>query len=389
MMRSSSFRVLTLLGILAALISCQQPEESPAPKESESTETVVKYGVTVKKGPMDSILVKDYAPSSSLVVPETKIPKARFPVIDVHTHVYARTPEEVKEWVETMDAVGIEITVVLTSATGERFDKLVDLYLKPYPDRFQLYCGVPTQNLEAADYSAQAVQELVRCYEKGARGVGEVSDKGWGIGGSSREPLPREKRLHPDDPRLDPFWDKCAELKMPVNLHIADHPSCWQPLGPNWERTPDFQGFNLYGKDVPSFDELLASRDRMLQKHPDTTYILCHFSNQGHDLAAVSKVLDQFPNAYLDLSARDYEMGRQPRSAKVFLERYKDRLVFGTDMGREQHMYEGWWRVMESADEFIPGRLWWRYHALDLSEDVLKAIYRDTSRKIMNWEPVS
>jgi predicted TIM-barrel fold metal-dependent hydrolase len=384
-MKSNNLRMTMVLVLTAGLVCCQQQEE----QKSESSETVVKYGVTVKKGPMDEVLVKDYAPGSSLVVPETKVPTARFPVIDTHTHVYARTPEEVKEWVETMDAVGIEITVVLTGAIGERFDKLVDLYLKPFPDRFQLYCGILTEDIEAPDYPEKAVQELVRCYQKGARGVGEVSDKGWGIGGSSSEPLPQEKRLHPDDSRLAPFWEKCAELKLPINLHIADHPSCWQPLGPNWERTPDFQGFNLYGKDVPSYEELLAARDRMLEKHPNTTYILCHLSNQGNDLGSLAEMLDRFPNAYLDVSARDYELGRQPRFAREFLERYRDRVVFGTDMGREQHMYEGWWRVLETADEFIPGRLWWRYYGLELSDDVMKALYQDTSREILNWEPIS
>jgi predicted TIM-barrel fold metal-dependent hydrolase len=127
----------------------------------------------------------------------------------------------------------------------------------------------------------------------------------------------------------------------------------------------------------------------MLEKHPDTTYILCHFSNQGNDLNTLSKMLDRFPNAYLDISARDYEIGRQPLSAAVFLERYKDRVVFGTDMGRERHMYEGWWRVLETRDEFIPGRLWWRLYGLGLSEDVLQALYRDTSLEILNWKPVS
>ncbi len=253
------------------------------PAESASAEPVVRYGVTVKSGPMDSVLLKDYAPESSLVVPETHIEKARFPVIDVHTHVYAETPDEVDEWVHTMDAAGIDVTVVLTGATGEKFDRLVELYLTRYPNRFQLWCGLDVSNADNADYPERAAAELARCYAKGARGVGELSDKGWGFGGSEENALPREKRLHPDDPRLDPFWDKCAELKIPVNLHIADHPSCWRPLGPTWERTADFQGFNLYGKDVPSYEELLAHRDHLLEKHPGTTVIACHFSNQGND----------------------------------------------------------------------------------------------------------
>lgn len=377
--------ILLLAGFFAA---CQQEQPAETSENSEE-ESVVRYGVRVESGPMDSILVKDYDPHSSLVVPETQIEKAAYPVIDVHTHVYADTPEEVDEWVATMDATGIDKTVILTGATGERFDELADLYLSRYPDRFQLFCGIDTSDIDAPDYPERALAELERCYEEGARGVGEVSDKGWGIGGNRDNHLPRDQRLHPDDPRLDPFWEKCAELEIPVNLHIADHPSCWEPLGPNWERTPDFQGFNLHGLDVPSYDELLEMRDAFLEKHPDTTVIACHLSNLGNDLARLSEALDRYPNLYLDISARDYELGRQPRTAALFMNQYRDRLLFGTDMGREEHMYEGWWRLLESPDEFIPGRLWWRLYGLDLSDEVLKAVYQDNARRVLNWEATS
>jgi len=361
----------------------QAPPSGPAKQESKA---VVKYGVPVVSGPMDSILLKDYVPDSSLKVPETQVPKARFPAIDVHAHVYAATAAEVAEWVRTMDETGIETTIVLTDAFGAEFDRLADLYLKPYPGRFQLWCGLDTTDIGASDYPQRVVRELVRCYEKGARGVGELSDKGWGLGGSAKNPLPRDKRLHPDDPRLDLFWEKCAELKLPANLHIADHPSCWQPLGPHQERTPDFQTFNLYGKDVPSYEELLAARDRLLARHPNTRIVACHFSNQGNDLAVLSTVLDRFPNLFLDISARDYEIGRQPRAALKFMTRYKDRLLFGTDMGRAKDVYQGWWRLLETADEFMPGRIWWRYYGLELPAPLLQNIYRTNARRLLNWQ---
>jgi len=366
---------------------CNRPTQESAARPAEQQE-VVKYGVSVKSGPMDEVLLKDYQPESSLVVQQSVVDRARVPVIDVHTHVYAETPEEVEAWVRTMDEVGIERTIVLTGATGADFDRLADLYLKRYPERFQLWCGLDTGDSGAADYPERAARELERCYAKGARGVGELSDKGWGFGGGQKDPLPRDKRLHPDDPRLDLFWEKCAELKLPVNLHIADHPSCWRPLGSHWERTPDFQGFNLYGKDVPSIEELMASRDGLLTRHPKTTVIACHFSNQGHDLATLATVLDRFPNLYVDISARDYEIGRQPRTASRFLEKYADRIVFGTDMGRDKEMYQGWWRLLESSDEFIPGRLWWRLYGLELPEPVLRKIYRETMLTLLNQTKV-
>jgi len=282
-----------------------------------------------------------------------------------------------------MDETGVQVTVVLTGATGEAFDRLADLYLKPYPDRFQLYCGLDTHGIDQPDYRERAVAELERCYRRGARGVGELTDKGTGFSGDSK--LPSAARLHPDDPRVDAFWDKCAELNIPANIHIADHPSCWQPLDVFQERTPDYQHFNLYGKDVPSWEELIAMRDRAVAKHPRTRFIACHLGNQGHNLASLAAALDQHPNLYVDISARDYEVGRAPRAAAKFLSRYRTRVLFGTDMGREKRMYQAWWRLFETDDEFMPGRMWWRYYGMELPAPVLESLYRGNARQILNW----
>jgi predicted TIM-barrel fold metal-dependent hydrolase len=348
----------------------------------------VKYGVPVKAGPMDALLLKDYAPASSLVVPETRVPKARYPAIDVHSHSSMngmKTAADVDAWVKRMDEVGVERSVVFTEDVGPAFDRQVALFLKRYPDRFQLWCGVDTSNIEAPGYADRAARELERCYRLGARGVGEITDKGWGVQASESGALARAKRLRLDDARLDKFWQKCAELNLPANIHIADHPSCWQPLGRNQERTPDFQGFNLSAKDVPSYGELLATRDRALARHPKTRFIFCHLSNQGNDTAALARALDRYPNMYIDISARDYEIGREPRTAGAFLARYRDRVMFGTDMGWERRMYEGWWRLLETGDEYIPGRIWWRYYGLQLPDDLLKRLYRDNALRLLNW----
>lgn len=339
-------------------------------------------GVRPAPGPMDAITVRDYAPVSSLVLAEKHPVKARFPAIDVHAHINGRTPQDIAAWVRTMDEVGIETTVVLTGATGEPFDRLVEAYLGA-TNRFQLFCGVLTTNIDRPDYPERAAAELERCVRRGARGVGELSDKGMGLGGGQ---LPRPKRLHLDDARLDPFFAKCADLKIPVVAHIADHPSCWKPLDVYQERPPQYQHFNLHGKDVPSHAELIASRDRALAKHRKTTFIACHLGNQGHDLESLGQALDRNANLFLDISARDYEVGRTPRAAARFLGRYKDRVVFGTDMGREPEMYRAWWRLFETADEFMPSRVWWRYYGLDLPAGVLEALYRGNARRLLNWQ---
>lgn len=348
-------------------------------------------GVPSGPGPMDQVLLKDYAPRSSVVAQQTFVPKAKYPVIDVHVHHYY--PEQVKgktpkqaldDWVKTQEEVGIETSMVLTGATGNEFDRLVEMYLEPYPDRFHLFCGLEETGIDQPDYPERAVAELERCYKKGARGVGELSDKGFGLTRDSS--LAPDERLHHDDVRLVLFWNKCAELNLPVNVHIADHPSSWQPPDVFQERTPIFQQFNQYGEDGLSYEELLTILPRVLEKHPKTTFIACHLANQGNDLGRLSKLLDRYPNLYLDISARDYEVGRQPRAAAKFLTKYPTRVLFGTDMGMEKGMYQNWWRLLESADEHMVGRVWWRYYGLDLPASLLESLYRGNAKRIMNWE---
>lgn len=338
-------------------------------------------GVNPAPGPMDAITVRDYAPRPSVVLEENHPPRAKFPAIDVHTHSNAKTPADLDAWIRTMDEVGIETTVLLAGSTGAQFDRTAELYLSR-ADRFQVFCGVLTTDIDQPDYPARAAAELERCFKRGARGVGELSDKGMGFGGGN---LPRARRLHGNDPRLDPFFQKCAALEIPVIAHIADHPSCWEPLGVYQERTPQYQHFNLHGKDVPSHAELIATRDGMVARHPKTTFISCHLGNQGHDLGALGKALDRYPNLNLDISARDYEVGRTPRAAAKFLTKYKDRVLFGTDMGRERAMYRAWWRLFETPDEFMEGRIWWRYYGLELPSKILEALYRGNARRLLNW----
>ena len=188
-------RLCLLVVALLSFAACRRAD--PPAAETPTSEPVIKYGVRVQAGPMDSVLLKDYLPESSLVVPRTPITKARFGVIDVHTHSdmnRVKTPEDVDAWVKTMDEVGVETSIVFTGAVGEEFERQAALFRSRYPKRFQVYCDLLTENIDAPDYPERAVGELVRCYEKGAAGVGELSDKGWGLQGG--EP-PRDQRLEP------------------------------------------------------------------------------------------------------------------------------------------------------------------------------------------------
>ena len=176
-----------------------------APARGQSTDS---------KAP-DQLLLKDYRPEAIYKIPVTKVPKARYPAIDMHSHDPEKGAAGVDQWVKTMDAAGIEKSIVLTGAVGDEFDKLVALYSK-YPGRFELWCGFDYAGFDKPGYGPAAAKELERCFKMGARGVGEEGDKGKGAGWG------KAAGMHFDDPRMDPLFEKCAELKIPVNLHVAD-----------------------------------------------------------------------------------------------------------------------------------------------------------------------
>ena len=165
----------------------------------------------------EQILLKDYRPKSIYKIPVTEIARAKFPIIDMHSHPYAKTPEQIAEWVHTMDEVGVEKTVILTSSVGAEFDAIYRQYAK-YPDRFEMWCGFDYTGYDRPGFGAAAVRELERCHQAGARGVGELHDKGQGMASGKS----KTQGLHPDDTRMDPLFEKCAELGMPVSIHVAD-----------------------------------------------------------------------------------------------------------------------------------------------------------------------
>lgn len=345
--------------------------------------------IDAQAGPMDNILLKDWQPRSSVVVTETVVKKAMYPAIDVHSHHYDTTADNIAKRVKNMDEVGLETTVVLTSATGEKFDKLAELYLKKYPGRFLLYCGIDTTGIQKKDYPTRVANELERCYNMGARGLGELSDKGHGF---SKEKVAKDEKnadyLHPDDPRLDLLWNNCAALNLPVSIHIADHPSCWTPADAKQERTPNFQNYIQYPNIATSYEELIIIRDRTCKRHPKTTFIFCHLGNQGNNLNELARSLDKYPNMMLDMSARHYELNRTPRAAAAFLSKYSNRVLFGTDLPgiMSNSMYENYWRLLETPDEYVKGPSWWMLYGLNLPASVLEPLYRGNAKRVLNWK---
>ncbi len=332
----------------------------------------------------DGFLLKDYHPKSIYNIPSTVITQARFPVIDMHTHAYAKTPQQIADWVKTMDEVGIAKCIVLTGTTGASFDALYKIYAA-YPDRFELWCGFDYTGYDQPSFGPAAVKELQRCYRIGARGVGELGDKGKGLFYSKPA---KAWGMHLDDPRMDPLLKKCAELSMPINIHVADPKWMYEPMDANNDGLMNAYKWRLDNQpDAIGHGGMINILARAVKRHPKTTFIACHFANCSHDLNQLGKLFDQYPNLYADIAARYAETAPIPRFSAQFYERYQARLVYGTDMGTSKKMYQITFRILETTDEHFYAQNFftyhWPLHGLALNDNILKKVYQQNACRIL------
>jgi predicted TIM-barrel fold metal-dependent hydrolase len=333
---------------------------------------------------VSNLKLVDYKPVSVFKIPQSDIRQASFPVIDMHSHAYVDSVEELQQWVRDMDENNIEKVIVHTGTYGEEFDALYDLY-KGVSDRFELWCGIDMSSWGTPDFPAKAVEELERCWRKGAKGVGELSDKGLG------EKLSRkvaEPGLHFNDDLLVPVFSKCAELGMPVNCHIGDPVWMYEELDAHndgYMNAAEWK-IDMSKPGILGLYEVVATMAEACEKNPKTTFIACHFLNIGHDYEYLGKILDSHPNLYIDNSARHLESSATPRATKKFYEKYADRIVFGTDNNPNSTMYRLQWRILESEDEHFYSRsqtYHWPLHGIGLEKDVLEKLYRKNALKIL------
>ena len=334
---------------------------------------------------INDLKLKDFRPVSIYKIPQTKVEKAKYPVIDFHSHDYPQSDAAIDQWIKTMDEVGIAKSIILTYATGKKFDSIVAKYAR-YKDRFEMWCGFDYTGHDKPGWEKHAVAELERCYKMGAKGVGELGDKG--LGEFYSTPV-KGWGLHIDDPQMKPLLQKCAELRMPVSIHVAEDAWMYEKADSTNDGLMNAGTWkvDMSKKGILDHDQLVATLEHAVRDNPKTTFIACHLANCCSDLSKLAKLFDAYPNLYADIAARYGEIAPIPRYVKAFIEKYADRIVYGTDMGTSQQMYQVTFRILETADEhFYEQELFdyhWPLHGLSLTEATLRKIYSENGRKIL------
>jgi len=335
--------------------------------------------------PAESLLLKNYRPESLYKVHDYKADKPKFSTIDMHSHAYPQSETDIKAWVETMKKNDIDKTILLTKATGAKYDSLYSVYSQ-YGNYFEVWCGIDYSGYKQPGFAEKAIQELERLHKMGATGIGELGDKGEGLVYSHPK---QALGMHIDDKRLAPVLERAGELNMPINVHVAEPYWFYMDMDSTNDGLMNAVNWRLDNKEgILGHGAMLKTLENAVKKHPNTTFIAAHLGNSSYDLKIIGSMLEKYPNLYADVSARYAELSQIPRHVKEFITEHQDKIVYGTDMGTGGSMYDVTFRVLETMDEHFYRHEMFGYHwslnGFNLNDKVLKKIYQSNAKKIIN-----
>ncbi|HUQ20527.1 MAG TPA: amidohydrolase family protein [Gemmatimonadaceae bacterium] len=365
--------------------SAIKPGESCPPGETEIRPRICRAPQT----PAPSIV--DYRPHSTLVTPEHLKPRAKFPAVDYHGHPQdlINSAEGLATLGAALDNLNVRIMLAADNLSGDRLQRALGAInaSAKMKDRVRVLAGIDFRNV-GPGWAEKAIKQLDADIAAGAVGVGEIPKS---LGLSVKKP--DGSRLRIDDPALDPIWDECARLGIPVFIHTADPEEFFKPIdmtNERWLELSLFPGRRYPQDQFPSFEELMAERDNLFRRHPKTTFVAAHMGWQANNLGALGKLLTDFPNVYTEVGAVLYDIGRQPRAARDFFVQFQDRIMFGKDSFQPEE-YPYYWRVFETRDEYFDYyrhyHAFWKLYGIDLPDSVLKKVYYQNALKITKGLP--
>ena len=347
--------------------------------------------------------LSDWTPVRQLRTTQTLVSRAAVPAVDAHNHL-GRWLSPDKTWmipdvsalVATMDACNVATVVNLDGMWDEEVTANVERYDRAHPGRFVTFCQLDWSLLAQPDGVARLTASLEDSAGRGARGLKVWKDLGLRVRDG------HDRLLRPDDPRVVAVIQHAGGLGLPVLIHTADPIAFFGPLDARNERLDELREMPQwwFGDPArfPSFEALLDAHAALVLACPGTTFVGAHAGCAAEDLDRVEQLLAQAPHYTIDTAGRMAELGRQPRRFAALIERFGDRVLFGTDsFPASAEQFRLHFRFFETADECfdydpgspVPGQGRWTVSALDLSPDQVAALYRDNAIRRLGLSPLA
>ena len=316
--------------------------------------------------------------------------------IDAHMHIHGAAERLMAQAVrDHFHILTINVDYPDFPALPEQQRDAVSLRER-YPGRVAFAGAFSVQGFGAPDWAASAERQIDLAVQQGAVGI-----KVWkNIGMSLRDQDGRY--VMPDDGRLEPVFAKLEREHIVLLGHQAEPLNCWLPFEQmtvrgDREYFREHPQYYMYRHpEMPSHDEILAARDRMLIAHPALRFDSVHLASLEWDVDKVAAFLDRFPGANVDMAARlvhlEYQASTNPEKVRQFLIRYQDRVLYGSDDAygpaddkarAVADIHAGWledWRFLATDGRMHSADFTAAFRGLHLPREVVDKIYRGNAQ---------
>jgi len=263
---------------------------------------------------------------------------------------------------------------------------------KKNPEMFRFVTAFPMEGWDNPDWVEKTIAYINTSISNGAVGV-----KVWkniGMQFHDRD----GNNIMIDHPKFDPVFKMLAEKKITLIGHLGEPKNCWLPLEEmttNDDRNyfKDHPQYHMYlHKELPSYEDQIIAKDKMLEKNPDLKFIGVHLASLEWSIDEIAKRLDKFPNMAVDLAARmghlHYQTYSDREKVRNFFIKYQDRIMYGTDrmdlgadegsQDSQQSFYESWfedWKYFVSDEKLKDQMIDHEFQGLKLPKEVVDKIY--------------
>ena len=355
---------------------------------------VVYFSIGVIQKKNNLMDIEEYSPKSSLVVEENPKSSAKFPFVDVHSHQWKMPVMDFTDLLAEMDSLNMGYMINLSGSGFATFagnQDLMDLSLtesienikkQGVTNRFGVFVNVDFNKIDDADFGTNNVEIIKDAVKQGVIGLKVYKNLGLNLKDNSGS------RVKVDDKRLNPIWQICGELNIPVLIHSGEPSPFFDPIdkyNERWLHARQKPASFRPASEYPSFDVVMQEQYNMFKNNPNTTFINAHLGWYGNDLDKMSTQLDELSNVYTEIGAVIAELGRQPIRARRFFVEHQDRVLFGKDTYKKSE-FDVYFRILETNDEYFDyyrkRHAHWKMYGLNLPDSILKKLYYKNARKL-------
>ena len=295
------------------------------------------------------------------------------------------------------------LTVNVYSGPSSNIDEKQNVALrliKKYPDRLAYLTSFSFEGWGTPEWESKTLAYLKDSFEKGAIGV-----KIWKYMGMELRDKDG-KFVMVDDPRIDPILDYIEKSDKTLLGHLGEPRNAWLPVDQmtvkgDKDYFSSHPQYHMYlHPEYPSYEEQVAARDRMLEKHPNLRFVAAHLGSVEWSVDEIAKRLDKYPNIAMDMAERichlQYQSVNDWQKVYDFFIKYQDRLVYSTDNGvnsksnfveaneRYHETRVSDWKFFVTNDLMNVSHFEPSFKGLKLPKEVIDKLYRKNAEK---WFP--